>query len=78
MLARHSRRQRQHDRVAGELRPLLEADDDELLEVSDEALEARCWGWRGSGDGRWAASVCSCSRREASAEPDMNDGGTGL
>ena len=39
------------------------------LELVDEVLEARCC--RGSGAGRWAAAVWSCSRREASDGLDM-------
>jgi hypothetical protein len=62
MLARDSRRQRQQERVEGEPRPKLQV---ELLELAEEVLDVRCC-WMGSGAGRWAAWVCSCSRREAS------------
>jgi hypothetical protein len=41
----------------------------ESLEVADEALEVGC---SGSAPGRWAAEVCSCRRREASAGLDMD------
>lgn len=58
----------------GELYPLL---DVELLELSDEVLETRCCGCRGSGEVRWAAWVCSWSRRVASDEADMNSCGAG-
>lgn len=77
MFARDWRRHRQQESVEGELKPLPEVELLALSELLDEALEARAWGCSGSGEGRCEASVCSCSRREASCEADMNEGGSG-
>jgi hypothetical protein len=78
-----SRRQRQQlicaiDMVL--LRDEVEEDREllELLELVEsaefavEGLDADC---SGSAEGRWAAAVCSCSRRDASEGLDMNSRG---
>lgn len=49
--------------------PKLEVEE---LELEEEVLDARCW--RGSAEGRWAAAVWSCRRREASPGFDMYSG----
>jgi hypothetical protein len=75
MPIRASRRQRQQLSVVEE--PVLLERDEEELE-SDElptGVPARCCS--GSAKGRLAAAVCTCSRREASAEPAMDSKDTG-
>jgi hypothetical protein len=57
------------DEEVEEDRELLELD--ELVGVAEEAV--LCCS--GSAEGRWAAWVCSCSRREASEGFDMNSRG---
>jgi hypothetical protein len=46
----------------------------ESVELAVDGLALFC---SGSAEGRWAAAVCSCSRREASGGFDMNSRGVG-
>lgn len=80
MLARDWRRQRQQLRAEEDMVVMVmlpcreeELESEELLE---EVLDVRCC-CRGSMDGRWAAWVCSCSKREGSEGADMNSRGGG-
>lgn len=79
MPIRDSRRQRQQLRTCGDMALLLlPRDEDELEPESEELLDdvlPRCCS--GSAVGRWAAAVCSCSRREASPEFDIDSWGDG-
>jgi hypothetical protein len=73
---RDSRRQRQQQMGAWDDALLLRDDDEEETEEEEELFEDMLLrGCSGSVVGRctgWAAAVCSCSRREASPEFDIN------
>jgi hypothetical protein len=80
-----SRRQRQQQSCVGDiglLRDEVEEDLEllELVELEESvelAVEELALDCSGPAEGRWAAAVCSCSRREASGGLDMNSMGVG-